>query len=303
MLRGMHPLVRRVQRLQTIAVFECAARLGSFTAAAAQLGMNQSAVSRHIGALERAIGQELFDRSPNRAALNANGELLLTAVQSGFDTIEHTLDTITSAGPTFLLAANPGFAQQWLVPYLDRLQVVMGDVYLRLSLFDRDAELTVDAFDVAVHLAPIATSPPGSRVLFEERVLPVAAPEFADDAGLDEHAAPEDLLDVVKLHLDSRDRQWMNWAGWFAAHGLSLAPAQPRLSYNNHALVMHDAMAGRGIALAWRGLVDGLLLAGVLVPVGPEVHRPETAYQVIPGPSCPPGAADQVADWLLDLIG
>jgi len=285
-----------------IAVFECAARRGSFTAAAGELGMTQSAVSRHIDALERAIGQRLFTRSANRVALNPSGELLLTAVQRGFDTIDQALDTITDASPTLLLAANPGFAQQWLVPYLDQLQTVFADTDLRLQLFDRDAELTSDAFDAAIHLTPIATAPPGSRLLFDERVLPVASPDLADAAGLDELTPPHQLFDMDKLHLDPRDRRWMDWTTWFAAHDLQWTATQARLSYNNYALVLNDAAAGRGVALAWRGLVDPLLATGALVPVGPEVHRPYIAYQVIPSPDTPPGAIDQIADWLLELI-
>ena len=285
-----------------IAVFECAARCGSFTAAAGELGMTQSAVSRHIDAFERAIGGKLFTRTANRVALNSNGELLLTAVQRGFDTIAEALGTITGAGPTLLLAANPGFAQQWLVPYLDQLQTVFADIDLRLRLFDRDAELASDTFDAAIHLTPIATAPPGSRVLFDERVLPVASADFADAAGLDGHTPPHQLFDVDKLHLDPRDRRWMDWTTWFAANDLRWTASKARLSYNNYALVQNDAAAGRGVALAWRGLVDPLLAAGTLVPVGPEVHRPDIAYQVIPGPNTAPGAIDQVANWLLELI-
>ena len=285
-----------------IAVFECAARRGSFTAAAGELGMTQSAVSRHIDALERAIDHQLFTRSANRAVLNPSGELLLTGVQRGFDTIDHALEAVTDASPSFLLAANPGFAQQWLVPYLDQLQAQFGDIDLRLRLFDRDAELESDDFDAAIHLTPVAAAPTGSRVLFDEQVLPVASPDLADANELNQHTPPHRLLDVDKLHLDPRDRRWMDWASWFATHDLPWTPTQARLSYNNYALVLNDAMAGRGVALAWRGLVDPLLTTGSLVPVGPQVRRPEVAYQVIPGPSAPPGAVDQVADWLLDLI-
>ena len=298
----MHPLVRRVQRLQPIAVFECAARHGSFTAAAHELGMNQSAVSRHIGTLEQLIGQQLFTRSPNRVALNTNGELLLAATQSGFDRIEQAIGAITGTSPTFLLAANPGFAQHWLVPYLDQLQALFGEVDLHLRLFDRDGDLAGDDFDAAVHLAPISSAPLGSRVLFDERVLPIASPDFADSAGLNEQTPPQRLLDVDKLNLDTRDRRWMDWTAWFATTGLTWSPSHARLSYNNYALVMDDAVAGRGVALAWRGLVDRQLETGTLVPVGPEAHRPETAYQVIPSPTSPPHAVDRIADWLVQLI-
>ncbi|MGI9621792.1 MAG: LysR substrate-binding domain-containing protein, partial [Acidimicrobiales bacterium] len=243
----------------------------------------------------------LFERSANRVALNAAGEFFLAAVQSGFDTIELALEEMNRTGPTFLLAANPGFAQQWLVPHLDRLQDVLGDADLRLRLFDRDAELTGDAFDAAVHLIPVAGAPATSRTLFDERVVPVAAPDFAASAELDEHSTPDQLLEIVKLHLDTRDRQWMDWTSWFTANGVDWSPARRRLLYNNHALVMNEAMAGHGVALAWRGLVDPVLETGALVPVGPEVHRPEMAYHVIPGVSVPADAVDRVADWLSEL--
>ena len=297
----MHALLRRIPRLQMIAVFECAARHGSFTAAADELGMTQPAVSRQMGGLERGIGQHLFERSGNRVMLNAAGESLLAAVQSAFDTIELSLEEMHRAGPVFLLAANPGFAQQWLVPHLDRLQATLGDADLRLRLFDRDSELVGDAFDAAIHLTAVAGAPAGSRVLFEERVIPVASADFAAEAGIDESTSAAALLDVMKLQLDSRDRGWMDWAAWFSAQGLSWSPSQARLVYNNHALIMSEAMLGRGVALAWRGLVDAMLEAGTLQQVGPEVRRSEVAYQVIPGPSAPPEAVERVTRWLLEL--
>ena len=284
-----------------IAVFECAARVGSFTDAATELGLTQPAVSRRVDTLEQMIGQKLFDRSANRVALNAAGELLLTAVQSGFNTIEIALEEISRTGPTFLLAANPGFAQQWLVPHLDLLQAVLGDADLHLRLFDRDAELTGDAFDAAVHLIPIAGAPAGSRVLFDERVVPVAAPSFARHTGLNEESRPDELLEVAKLHLDTRERQWMDWTTWFAANGLPWSPSQARMLYNNHALVMNYAVAGQGVALAWRGLVEPMLETGALITVGPEAHRPEMAYQVIPGRSAPADSVNSVTDWLIEI--
>ena len=272
------------------------------TGAATTLGMTQPAVSRHIRDLERTIGQQLFDRSPNRVSLNAAGEQLLVAVQGAFDGIEHTLAEFNRAGPTFLLAANPGFAQRWLVPHLDPLQQALGDADLRLRLFDRDHELHSDAFDAAIHLMPIAGAPHGTVTLFEERVVPVAAPSLATKLGLNETTHPAALLEVVKLHLDARDRCWMDWSRWFGAHDLSWSPASVRLSYNNYALVMNDTILGHGVALAWRGLVDALLESEALVQVGPEVHRPELAYQLIPGPAAPSESVQRVCDWVRDLV-
>jgi DNA-binding transcriptional LysR family regulator len=298
----VHPLLELVPRLQMLAVFESAGRLGSFTAAARELGMTQPGVSRHISNLERTIGVELFHRSASSVRLSAGGRSLLAVVQGGFDQIDRGVRSLQRNSGTFLLAANPGFAQQWLVPHLDRLQSVLGEVDLRLRLFDRDRELDDQPADAAVHLRPIAGAPPGSRVLFPEIVTPVAAPELAACEGLDASSTPGALRDVVKLHLDDRDRQWMNWTRWFVANGLPWSDDEIQLSYNNHALVVQEAIAGRGVALAWRGLVDGLLDSGTLIVVGPDVHNPDNAHLFVPGPGAADDIVDRVADWLVALI-
>lgn len=298
MLAFVHPLLHRVPRLQMIAVFESAARLGSFTEAAQEIGMTQSGVSRQISSLERVTGLELFQRSPNKVRLTAAGGELLTAVQEGLDTIEQALADLRRQGPTFLLAANPGFAQHWLVPRFDGLQAVLGDAVLRLRLFDRDSELHGEVYDAAIHLTAIKGAPPGSRVLFHEVVVPVASPGFADAEGLDPGSDPASLCDVAKLHLDGRDRRWMDWPDWFAAHGVSCVATAAKVTYNNYPSVMNDTIAGHGVALAWRGLVDSLIDAGALVVVGPEARHTDIAYQLIPGPHARLDLVDRLAAWL-----
>lgn len=299
---SMHPLLRRVPRLQTLAVFECAARRGSFTAAAVELGMTQSGVSRQVTALERSISTALFERRGNSVQLNPAGVSLLSSVQVGLDVIDRGLNDIVRRTPTFLLAANPGYAQRFLIPHRESLQEALGDVELRLRLFDRDSELGDDDFDAAIHLTRDAALPVGSRRLFVEDVVPVASPECAARHGLDDSSDPARLLDVELLHLDGRGRQWMGWTEWFAAHRLQWSPSQSAMSYNNYALVVDEALAGRGVALAWRGLVDGALDAGLLVEVGRSVCRDDAGYALIPGPSADPVMVGRVAEWLQGLL-
>ncbi|MBT8208485.1 MAG: LysR family transcriptional regulator [Acidimicrobiia bacterium] len=298
MLKLVHPLLHRVPRLQMLAVFESAARLGSFTEAASEIGMTQSGVSRHISNLERTTSLELFHRSPNKVRLTAAGDAFLVAIQDGLGTIEQAVADLRRQGPTFLLAANPGFAQHWLVPRFDGLQALLGDADLRLRLFDRDSELEGEVYDAAIHLTSIVGAPPGSRVLFPEVVIPVAAPGFAEANGLDDSAEPATLLGVTRLHLDGRDRRWMEWKDWFAAHSVSWSPTAAKVSYNNYPSVLNDTIAGHGVALAWRGLVDSLITSGALVVVGPEAQRSDTAYQLIPGPNASQDRVDRLANWL-----
>lgn len=302
MLRWMHPLLGKVPRLQELAVFEAAARLGSFTRAAAEIGSTQPAVSRRISSLERSIGATLFHRSANRVALTAHGESLLAATRDGFDLIESGLHAIAAPRSTFLVAANPGFAQAWLVPYLDQLQDALGDWDLRLRLFDRDSELRDQEYDVAIHLTSIDGVSSGTVPLFFEEVVPVASPKFATAHDLDHQSNPESLLHFTKLYLDGRDRTWMDWSGWFDSQGLSWSPDAVRLSYNNYPSIMNDAIASRGIALAWRGLVEPLIDSGTLVIVGPSTLNAGHAYQLIPGPSGHEDLLDRLAGWLGEMV-
>lgn len=284
-----------------LAIFECAATNRSFTAAAEELGLTQSGVSRQISALERALGQPLFDRSANRVVLNEAGAVLLAAVTEGFEAVDDGLDRIGSRLDTFLLAVNPGYAQVWIVPYLESLRAALGDIEVRLRFIDRDGELTGGGFDAAIHLTRAAGLPHGSRALFGEVSVPVATPEFAAEFNLDHRASAASLLDVKLLHLDGRERQWMGWETWFAANDLRWSDADARLSYNNHALVMEEALAGRGVALGWVGIVDAAIESGRLVEVGPRVATTDSQHYLVPGPRTPTHLLDAIEEWVQQL--
>lgn len=103
-------LVRRVDRLQRLAGFDAAARLGSFTAAAEELGISQPAITRQIRSLEDALGVALFARTANRSELTDAGRRLWGHVAAGFDTIEGGLAELATRADTFVLAAHPGIA-------------------------------------------------------------------------------------------------------------------------------------------------------------------------------------------------
>lgn len=295
----MHSILHRVPRLQPLAVFECAARQRSFTAAAAALGLTQSGVSRQISALERSLGQPLFDRSANRVELNSTGIALFTAVREAFDVVEQCLDNIATDPATFLIAVNPGYAQVWLVPFLDSLQRALGDVRIRLQFVDRDGELDGGDFDAAIHLTTKSAVSAASVKLFDETTVPVTSPEFARMHALDRRSPPAALIDLELLYLDGRQRQWMGWEAWFAANDLTWSPKNTSLSYNNHALVMEDALAGRGVALGWIGLVDAALDTGRLVEVGPRCSQAGAAHFLIPGRRHSDELFDRLHRWLL----
>ncbi len=299
---ALRQIVRQVDRLQRLAVFEAAGRLGSFTAAGTELGMTQPAVTRHIRSLEHSIGVELFRRASNRSELTHAGRRLLEGIESGFSSIEHVIDEITDTPTVFVLAMPPGFSQQVIVPHLDSLQDALTGSDLRLWLFDRESELTGGTYDAAVRVGTGTWRGSDSRELFPEHVAPVATPQLATEWGLSPTSTPDEVLAAPLLHMDSADRPWMSWTEWFAALGLRVPSPAGRLTFNNYPSVLQQAVAGRGVALGWLGLVDDLLTDGILTVVGPEVASDRSYFLTWPKNRSTP-ALESLVNWLDDAIG
>lgn len=297
----MRPVVRRVDRLQRLAVFEAAARLGSFTAAGAELGMTQPAVTRQVRALERSVGIELFRRTSNRSELTDAGRRLLDSVDVGFGTIELTLDEVAASTDVFVLATPPGFAQELVVPHLDSLQEALPGRDLRLWLYDRDRELLGGSFDAAVRVGTGTWPGMEAAELFAERVMPVATPAFAEEWGLHAESTAADIAAAPLLHMDAADRPWMDWDHWFRWSGGDLPAQRGWIVFNNYPTVLQQAVAGRGVALGWSGLVDDLVGSGVLTVVGPEVASPSSYWVTWPRRRDSPSLRALV-DWLHERV-
>lgn len=293
----MRPLVRTVDRLQRLATFEAAARLGSFSAAGRELGLAQPAVTRQIQALEHALGIALFERSANRSTLTDAGYVLFDSLDVSFGALEHTLGEISRLDDTFVLAMPPGFAQQLVVPRLDELQLALGDRDLRLWLYDREAELATSSFDAAIRVGDGRWPGLDSQYLIPEVVMPVATPAVALEWELNADSSAADVLAAPLLHMDASDRPWLSWADWLATFDLQLTPGRRRVVFNNYPTVLQQVLSGKGIALAWSGLTDQLIADEILTVVGPSVTS-ERAYHLTWKRDRRTAAVDSVGDWL-----
>jgi DNA-binding transcriptional LysR family regulator len=297
----VRPIIRHVDRLQRLATFEAAARLGSFSAAGRELGLAQPAVTRQVQALERSIDVQLFTRQANRITLTDAGRLLADAIDLGFGSIERAVEELADTSGTIVFAMPPGFAQQLVVPHLDSLQRALGELDLRLWLYDRESELTSGTFDVAVRVGEAPWPGLDASALFAERVMPVATPALADRCRLDIDSSPDAVLAAPLLHMDATDRPWMSWSDWFSAFDLSLTPGRRRVEFNNYPTVLQQAVAGKGVALSWAGLTDDLVSSGVLRVVGPEVSSGRS-YCVTWPTGRRTTAVDTLVDWLEGIL-
>jgi LysR family transcriptional regulator, glycine cleavage system transcriptional activator len=296
-LRPSGGLAQQVGRLQRLAVFEASARLGSFTAAGAELGVSQPAVTRQIRLFEQSIGHELFDRSANRIQLTHAGTFLAEAIVKGFDHINQAIAELTHPNDgAFVLACHPGFAQQWLMPRIDQVQQLVGGRQLQLRFIDSPADLRHASFDAAIHVSDSANQPTRNR-LFGEVVVPIASPQFADQLGLDENTSPETLLSSALLHMDDGDQPWLSWTGWFAHFGLKLLTPYGQVLFNNYPMVIQQAIAGRGIALGWQTLIDALIADNILVAISTAVST-KNGYYLTSSDSAPQEEIGRLGNWL-----
>lgn len=301
----MKSLRRRLANLNALAVFESAARLASFTRAAEELGISQPAVTRHIKQVEGLVGVALFNRNHNRLTVTADGLRLWSSLANGLGEIADTIEAMRSETRRrrLVIAAHAGFAQQWLMPRFGALAHLLADFDVRLMISDSDGELDNADFDFAIRMG--AGRWPAQRAikLIDEIMVPLAAPSLL--RARPEFAAP--ALDTLAagplLHMDEGDKPWMTWRGWFRAQGASITPPYPELLYYNYPLVLQEVLAGRGIALGWRPLIDPYLSQGSLLPVAPATVNTRLGYYLTwPERRPDSGLADDLTHWFTEQM-
>ncbi|MBT9502745.1 MAG: LysR family transcriptional regulator [Burkholderiaceae bacterium] len=273
---------RHLHHLNALRCFEAAARLLSFTQAAAELHVTQAAVSHQVRALEEALGQPLFERRPRQVRLTAAGERLVGVLSSSFDRIDELLGQLKQRErqtQSLQLAVTPSFSSRWLMPRLPRFWDAHPDIELHLHHSTQGDALSRGTAEAAVVWT--AAPPPRlwSQRLFGTVLTPVCSPTLPRTAQpLDEPAA---LRHYPLLHEDSH----ADWARWMQAAGVADVPVrQGQLIDDSNALLM-AAMAGRGLALGRLALIEEDLHAGRLLRPFELNIVAEGAYWLLAAPA------------------
>lgn len=259
---------RFLPSMQLLRAFEACARLSNFTAAAKELHLTQSAVSRQVRALEEQLGGELFVRDKQTTKLTIAGEAYATEVREVLQRLASaTLGFRASPqGGALRLATFPTFGARWLAPRLpDFLSTHPGiAVHLVTRLDPLDHGL--DAVDAAIHYG--TADWPGVELdfLMPETVVPACSEGFRQRHDI---RSIEDLVHVPLLHLVSRPDAWERW---FRAHDVAHGEVHGMLC-DQFAMITQAAVAGLGVALLPAFLFESELQRGDLVEV---VHAPLT---------------------------
>jgi putative choline sulfate-utilization transcription factor len=291
--------------MQALAMFESAARLASFTAAAREMGSTQPAVSQRVVQLEEALGTPLFERGHRGVTLTEDGVRLFEAVRHALDTIRLATSEIRARRmpQTLTLSTDFGFATYWLMPRLSQFKALMPDVDVKIITSQSVFDPSHDQADIAIAFGDEHAdwSARGVVKLFPERVTPVCSPAFA--AAHPSLRTPSELLHLPLLHLEpTQPARWLSWTDWFAAHALDAPPAHRGITFNSFTLVAHAAIMGQGVALGWAPLVDELLATGQLVELFEPPVVTERGYLLVTQRAATP-AVSAFRQWLLGECG
>src|ERR1700674_609061 len=164
--------------LDLIQGFEAAARNLSFTKAAEELFITQSAVSRQIRALEEHLSVSLFERRHRALALTDAGRTLYRAATGLLERLQEVTDGLRTAGATrhLIVTTTSGFASLWLIPRLRGFTALQPDVDVRISATYKAINLERSLVDAAVRLCEAADATEGVALLVGEELFPVCSP-------------------------------------------------------------------------------------------------------------------------------
>lgn len=284
---------RRPLPLADLRSFEVVARRLSFSAAAAELFVTQSAVSRQIKGLETELGTALFNRGTRRVELTAAGEQLRQALLPALDGIDRAVRQIRLAQGRrqVNVATFASFASLWLLPRLATFQQHHADIDIRISASDTLVDLDDPQIDLLLRYDFAAHMPAGAECVFDEWLSPVVSPLLLAQARSGQApplATPADLAGHALLEEDDHrpSAHSLSWRHWLQQQGLpTLAPRRwVYLNYTHQQV--QAALAGQGVALARLAMVHDLLARGELVePFGPAGRRRgPAAYWLLPLP-------------------
>ena len=251
---------RYLPTMPLLCAFEAAARHQSFTAAAAELDLTQSAVSRQIRALEHLLGSDLFHRERQTVRLSEAGAAYAREVREALRMVSSaTLGFQANPGGGDLnLAILPTFGTRWLAPRLAGFLAEQPGVTMNLSTRLAPFDFKLDAVDAAIHFG--LPDWPGAQLdpLMDEVVVPACSPAMRDSIGF---ATPADLLKAPLLHLASRPDAWDRW---FRTNGVETGAVKGML-IDQFVTAAQAAAAGLGVALLPSFLIEPELERGELV--------------------------------------
>ncbi|CCQ73594.1 transcriptional regulator GcvA [Magnetospira sp. QH-2] len=253
--------------LNSLRAFEAAARHLSFKNAAEELHVTPAAISQQIKNLELLVGAPLFRRQPRGLLLTDEAQQALPLIRYGFQSLAAGFGKMSrrTAEGRLTIAVPSGFGARWLVPRLAEFQQRNPKITVHLDASDRLVDFARDHIHMAIRYGQGDYAGLHEELVLAETAYPVCSPALLrGERPLDE---PGDLVHHTLLHHGRETglerRPW--WSKWMKAAGVAPTNTEEGMTFNLISLVIAAAVAGQGIALISKVLVEEDLAAGRLV--------------------------------------
>ena len=236
--------MRRVlPSLPSLTVFEASARHGSFTRAAEELNMSQSAVSKRIAALEDWLGTRLFERVRQRIVLTEAGQHYLSRVREALEIMEEaTMETLAfrPGGLSLNIATLPSFGNHWLLPRIVGFTKQHPEISLNVTSRQWPFDMVQENIDAAIFYAEAPWPGGPSDLLFGEDMIPVCRPGLIE---------PEDVAALEMLSLLHHRARPRDWQHWLEQGELNSANAFRGSRFETFDMIIRGARYGLGVGL------------------------------------------------------
>jgi len=288
---------RKIPSTAALLAFEAAARHQSFTKAAEELALTQSAICRQIAGLEGFLGIELFRRSRRGVKLTEAGLSYSRRVAAQLDAVERdTLAVMGQQGAMSIeLAVVPTFGTQWLLPRLKHFQNLHPEVTVNLTSRTRPFLFADTEFDAALYFGDADWSGTESHFLMQENSQPVCSPTLLDGR---QQLRAEDIAALPLLQQSTRPYAWRQW---FDSLGLNIARDMTGPRYELFSMLAQAAEHEMGVALIPPFLIQRELAEGRLVVALEHAQLSDKAYYlIIPERKVESAALRAFRDWLVE---
>lgn len=296
----MRNLRRRLPPVNSLVVFEAAARHLSFTRAGQELRISREAVSRQIRAIEAFYGKGLFLRKHRALELTDAGRRLEAAASDGLEMIARASDELVRSGAeeTVSVASTVAIASFWLTPRLPRFRSRHPDIAIHVKVSDDPPEMRRDGIDVGLRYGDGNWPQLAATRLFDVASYPVCSLDYLGRAPTLVSAA--DLGRHTLLNLEGPTHAPEDWNWWLESLGLPKQTPQQMVGFDNYANVIQAALHGQGMALGFSHLMDDLLSQGQLVrPIDETLSKGLAVYLVVPKAATLSRGAQEFRNWIL----
>jgi len=291
--------MRKLPPLNALKAYEACARKKSFTLAADDLLVSQSAVSRQVKSLEDYLGVKLIIRQPKQITLTEHGEKLLSTLSTILDELASVTSTIQRKRHELRIKMPPTFAIRWLIPKMKKFQDKNPDVSLMVSTGWVPVDFDKEDFDTAIVCSTdldLYDDTTETALIVQEELTPICSPGLLRDGP--PLKRPADLLRFPLLHGSESSNLWKDW---FEAAGIEFDGIGRSQIFDLMDSAIQAAVRSFGVALAPRQFVEGDLAAGSLIAPFPELKSLTSGYHLISPKSSASALVRKFRHWLFDI--